>query len=134
MTTEMYVKKSYSFVDEKNRIFGEGRLVNVDLEDPYIKKQLWKLEAHEVIVEPTPIPKIVLGDRPLPNPDDVAVASLGAKDLIEELGFLAENEPPKVIVDENKKKPGTGIEKDKAESMLSRVKDFVEKQKEEPKK
>ena len=129
MTTEMYVKKSYSYVDTKNRVHGQGSLVNVDLDDPYVKKQKWKLESREVIVEPEPIPKIVLGDGTLPeDPDPMK----DAVDLLEHIGELAE--PPKVNIDPNAKKPGTGIEKEKAETMLDRVKEFVEKQKEEPKK
>jgi hypothetical protein len=119
----MTVKRGYSFVSKRGAVFGEYALVQIDDENKHDKGQMWKLEKLKSEVPVTTAP-------PKRKKDPVAEA----KNLIDELGPLIENEPPKVIVDPNAKKPAQDIPKEKAETMLDRVKQFVEKQEQENKK
>ena len=132
MLKEMYVKKGYSYVNARGQVFGQGTIVQVDMANEFVEKQAWKLESREVVVEPEPIPEIVLGDGPMPTPPADENLMKDVNNIVDKLGYLTE--PPKVKVDPKAKKPGTGIDKEKAETMLDRVKNFVEEQKEEAKK
>jgi hypothetical protein len=121
----MKVKRGYSYVDERGKVYPQTTIVKIDDDRKHDKSQLWKLES---LNGPTPTPKTA--PKVSPKADPVS----DVKNLIEDLGSLVEDEPPKVIPDPDAKKPGTGIEKEKAESMLDRVKQFVEQQKQESKK
>lgn len=126
MVKKFCVKKGYSYTDHGKRLHKAGTVLTLDPVDDYVKKQLWKLEvAGDVEPEPQ-LEKNV----PLPQHD------VEAEKLINDLDFLRErkeHEPPKVVVDPKAKKPAEGVAKPEAETMLERVKKFIDEQEEKAK-
>jgi hypothetical protein len=119
MQKKFRVKKDYVYVNQGGRPQGPGTELILDPVDDYVKKQLWKLD--------------VIGDVETPRTErkHIPVPTLveSAEKLVDDLAFLKEKEPPKVIVDPDAVKPGEGVEKEEAETMLSRVQDYIDKQK-----
>ena len=119
MQKKFRVKKDYSYVNQASKVYPAGSELTLDAVDDFVKKQLWKLEVvgetEHVSVDP---------------PKQDAVVQLEAQDLVNSLAVLKEDEPPKVIVDPDAVKPGEGVAKEEAETMLTRVEAFINEQKE----
>lgn len=126
MQKKFRVKKGYVYIDKLRRPQAPGTELVLDAVDDYVKKQLWKLEVIGDVQAPkTPTP------IPMPN------VAKEAEDLVNSLDFLTDptskdpNEPPKVVVDPDAVKPGEGVKKEEAETMLDRVEKFIKDQQEE---
>ena len=126
MVQKFRVKRSYCYVNAGGRVHPEGSEVTLDDEDTFVKNQLWKLE---------PLEAVMAAPEPIPVPEAVKEA----EELVDSLDFLIDpklkdpNEPPKVVADPDAVKPGSGVEKEEAETMLDRVQKFIAKQEEEQK-
>jgi hypothetical protein len=130
MPKKFRVKNGYCYVDKRMQAHISGTDLVLDAEDDYVKNQLWKLDVIGDVEEPKK-------PKPIPMPKEKVIEE--AKELVDSLDFLTDpkvkdpNEPPKVIVDPDAEKPGLGVEKKEAETMLDRVEAFIKQQEQEHK-
>lgn len=119
MLKKFRVKPGCSYSDKGGRVTGPGQELMLDDEIDWVKQQVWKLEVTGAPAQPKPKQQNI----PLP-------ATQSAEDLVDSLDFLVErtSEPPKAPTHAGKAKPGEGVGKEEAETMLSRVQKFIEEQ------
>jgi len=122
MVREFIVSSDRYYQDVKGKMHVPGSRVMLEDTLPHNISQMFKLTPIETTYEYT-LPKI---EDVIKQADEVIRKHKAEMPVV--------TEPPKVIVDPNKKKPAQDIPKAKATTMLERVENFVKEQEEKNKK